>query len=90
MICHSLQRLFMPIKAVIFDMDGVLSEVYWAEARIEYARDLGQVWGGDDHRRVMQERLRLEKSPQTIANDRTCGGETLSRRSGIGFAYNAY
>jgi mannitol-1-/sugar-/sorbitol-6-/2-deoxyglucose-6-phosphatase len=72
----------MPIKAVIFDMDGVLvdSEVYWAEARIEYARDIGQVWGGDDHRlvmgratlewaEVMRERLALEKAPRLIADE---------------------
>lgn len=72
----------MPIKAVIFDMDGVLvdSEVYWAEARVEYARDIGKVWGGDDHRlvmgratlewaRVMQQYLALEKPPEVIASE---------------------
>ncbi|MBZ0298860.1 MAG: HAD family phosphatase [Anaerolineae bacterium] len=45
----------MPIKAVIFDMDGVLvdSEVYWWRARQAFARDLGKVWTDEGQRRVM-------------------------------------
>jgi HAD superfamily hydrolase (TIGR01509 family) len=53
-------------------MDGVLvdSEVYWAQARREFAHDLGLTWTNDDHHsvvgrntiewaRVMQDRLKL-------------------------------
>jgi HAD superfamily hydrolase (TIGR01509 family) len=71
----------MPIEAVIFDMDGVLvdSEVYWAQGRIEYARDLGKVWGHDDYRlvmgratlewaEVMRERMELDMTPREIAD----------------------
>lgn len=45
----------MPIKAVIFDMDGVLvdSEVYWLQSREEFARDLGKVWTDADQRKAM-------------------------------------
>lgn len=72
----------MTIQAVIFDMDGVLvdSEVYWRESREEFAAALGKAWTADDHRaamgrstmewaRVMQERLRLDMSPEQIAAD---------------------
>lgn len=72
----------MPIEAVVFDMDGVIvdSEVYWAQARVEFARDRGLVWGGDDHRyvmgratlewaEVMKERMSLPDTPRAIADE---------------------
>lgn len=72
----------MPIETVIFDMDGVLvdSEIYWEEARQEYARDLGKVWTIDDQYKVMgrktltwaqimQEVLQLDTPIETIASD---------------------
>ena len=45
----------MAIKAVIFDMDGLLidSEVIWDIARQEFAQTHGKVWTPDDHRQVM-------------------------------------
>lgn len=69
----------MPIKAVIFDMDGVLvdSEVYWAKSRVEYAQDRGKVWT-DEYQRmamgrstvgwaeVMKEKLDLSESVDEI------------------------
>jgi HAD superfamily hydrolase (TIGR01509 family) len=74
--------IWMAIRAVIFDMDGVLvdSEVYWAAARVEYAQDIGKVWGGDDHRlvmgratlewaQVMRDVLVLDKAPRVIADE---------------------
>ena len=44
-----------PIKAVIFDMDGVLiaSEDYWFEARADYMHSLGLVWTMDNQRHCM-------------------------------------
>jgi HAD superfamily hydrolase (TIGR01509 family) len=72
----------MPVEVIIFDMDGVLvdSEVYWAQARVEFAADRGLVWGGDDHRyvmgratlewaEVMKERMALDDSPRAIADE---------------------
>jgi len=72
----------MRFDAVIFDMDGVLvdSEVYWAEGRIEFARDRGLVWGADDHRlvmgratlewaQVMKDYLHIADSPRAIADE---------------------
>jgi len=72
----------MPIKAVIFDMDGVLvdSEVYWLKSREEFARDLGKVWTDADQRmamgrstiewaHVMKERLALGWSLERIMDD---------------------
>lgn len=63
----------MPIKAVIFDMDGVIvdSEAYWWQSRVEFAERRGLTWTMDDQRlamgrstiewaRVMQERLHLD------------------------------
>ena len=69
----------MPIKAVIFDMDGVLvdSEVYWDRSRVEFARDRGKAWT-DEYQRlamgrstigwagVMQEKLTLAESIDEI------------------------
>lgn len=72
----------MPIEAVIFDMDGVLvdSEIYWEQARKEFARDLSKVWTDEDQRlamgrntvewaHVMQERLGLNKGIDDIIGD---------------------
>lgn len=69
----------MPIKAIIYDMDGVLvdSEVYWAKARVEYAQDRQKVWT-EAHQRlamgrstvgwaqVMHEQLQLDESIEGI------------------------
>ncbi|NDJ61888.1 MAG: HAD family phosphatase [Chloroflexi bacterium] len=72
----------MPIKAVIFDMDGVLvnSEEYWLEERVAFARDLGKPWTMDDQKlamgratlewaEVMKERLHIDWTVQAIADD---------------------
>jgi len=74
----------MPIEAVIFDMDGVLvdSEVYWYQARQEYARDHGQTWTDADQRvvmgrntiewaRRMKERLVVPHAPEQILEEIT-------------------
>ncbi|MBN1962999.1 MAG: HAD family phosphatase [Anaerolineae bacterium] len=72
----------MPIRAVIFDMEGVLmdSEVYWRACREDFARDLGKLWTLDDQQhamgrntvewaRVMQERLGIAMPVQDIIDD---------------------
>jgi HAD superfamily hydrolase (TIGR01509 family) len=69
----------MTIKAVIFDMDGVLvdSEVYWAKSRVEYADDRNREWTDDLQRlamgrstvgwaTVMKEHLNLDESIDEI------------------------
>lgn len=69
----------MSIKAVIFDMDGVLvdSEVYWHLSRVEFARARGKAWTDADQRiamgrstvgwaQVMKERLALPESVEEI------------------------
>lgn len=69
----------MPIEAVIYDMDGVLvdSEVYWDNARVEFARDRGKAWTDEFQRlamgrstvgwaRVMQEKLALDEPIEAI------------------------
>jgi mannitol-1-/sugar-/sorbitol-6-/2-deoxyglucose-6-phosphatase len=69
----------MTIKAVIFDMDGVLvdSEVYWAKSRIEFAQDRNKEWTDDLQRlamgqstvgwaTVMKETLSLDESVDDI------------------------
>lgn len=69
----------MPIKAVIFDMDGVLvdSEVYWDKSRVEFAKDRGKVWTDEFQRlamgqstvgwaKVMKDKLDLEESIDDI------------------------
>lgn len=65
----------MAIKAVIFDMDGVLvdSEVYWGQSRIEFAKDRSKVWTDELQReamgrstmawaQVMKDRLQLNET----------------------------
>lgn len=69
----------MAIKAVIFDMDGVLvdSEVYWGQSRIEFAESRGKVWTDEFQReamgrstvgwaQVMKDRLDLSESVDEI------------------------
>ena len=69
----------MPIEAVIYDMDGVLvdSEVYWQQARVDFARDRGQRWSDDFQRLamgrstvgwagLMQDKLALDESIDQI------------------------
>ncbi len=70
------------IRAVVFDMDGVLlnSEGAWLQTRRDYARSLGRVWTDADHAasmggnlaggsRLMVERLGLERTPDQVAQD---------------------
>jgi HAD superfamily hydrolase (TIGR01509 family) len=69
----------MALKAVIFDMEGVLmdSEIYWLRGREGFARDRGKVWTTEDQShamgrntvewaRVMQERLDLDEPVDDI------------------------
>lgn len=69
----------MSIKAVIFDMDGVLvdSEVYWHLSRVEFARARGKTWTDADQRiamgrstvgwaQVMKDHLTLPESVEEI------------------------
>jgi len=69
----------MAIKAVIFDMDGVLvdSEVYWAKSRGEFAHDRNKEWTDNMQRqamgqstigwaKVMKEALSLDESLDEI------------------------
>ena len=70
------------VRAVVFDLDGVLldSEGAWLQVRRDYARSLGCVWTDADHAasmgsnleggsRIMVERLRLQRSPEQVAQD---------------------
>jgi HAD superfamily hydrolase (TIGR01509 family) len=72
----------MPIRAVIFDMDGVIvdSEEYWWQSRVEFAARRGKAWTMDDQRlamgrstiewaRVMHERLALEESLDDVMRE---------------------
>ena len=45
----------MPVGAVIFDLDGVIvdSEIWWHEARVDWAAERGLTWTHDDSRAVM-------------------------------------
>jgi HAD superfamily hydrolase (TIGR01509 family) len=67
------------IRAIIFDMDGLLldSEVYWARARTEYCRDLGCTWREEDElgvkganspewAEVIRRRCRLDSNQKEI------------------------
>lgn len=44
-----------PVRAVVFDMDGVLveSEDIWLQARVEFAASIGQVWTPQDQTATM-------------------------------------
>jgi HAD superfamily hydrolase (TIGR01509 family) len=72
----------MPIRAVIFDMDGVLldSEAAWDEAREAYARESGGSWSDSAQRdmmgmsstewsRYMHEELGVPAEPEQISSD---------------------
>lgn len=72
----------MAIKAVIFDMDGVLieSETSWQQSRVEFAAEIGKVWTNADQRlamgrntvewaALMKERLDLDLSLDAIMDD---------------------
>lgn len=43
------------VRAVIFDLDGVLvdSEIWWHEERVDWARGLGRTWTHEDSSAVM-------------------------------------
>lgn len=69
------------IKAVIFDMDGLLvdSEPYWDKARFIMAAEAGVEWNKNDHKAVMGvstaewvdymiERLGLTMAPEVVEN----------------------
>jgi HAD superfamily hydrolase (TIGR01509 family) len=79
---HIQKEKRMPVKAVIFDMDGVIvdSEEYWWQSRVEFAARRGKAWTMDDQRlamgrstiewaRVMHERLALEESLDDIMGE---------------------
>jgi HAD superfamily hydrolase (TIGR01509 family) len=72
----------MPLDAIIFDMDGVLvdSEVYWYQARLDYAAQRSKVWTETDQRaamgrgtvewaEVMKERMHLDESLEAIIDE---------------------
>ncbi|MEA2518210.1 MAG: hypothetical protein QOF49_290, partial [Chloroflexota bacterium] len=68
-----------PIRAVIFDLDGVIvdSEIWWDQVRQAFAADHGRPWTQADQHAVMgsnsrqwsstmRDRLGLELAPQAI------------------------
>jgi len=67
------------VQAVIFDLDGVIvdSEIWWDEARREFAAERSRVWSEDDRLAVMgansrqwsvtiRERLAIDDAPASI------------------------
>jgi beta-phosphoglucomutase-like phosphatase (HAD superfamily) len=71
-----------PIRAVIFDMDGVIvdTEPVWARVRAEFAAGFGRAWGHDDQRHVagvssrewsatMRERLGIDMPESAIQHE---------------------
>src|SRR5690349_11359064 len=80
----------MPIRAVIFDMDGVIvdSEEYWWQSRVDFAARRGKPWTMDDQRvamgrstiewaRVMHERLSLNESLDDVMSEVIAGVNRL-------------
>jgi HAD superfamily hydrolase (TIGR01509 family) len=75
-----------PFAAVVFDLDGVLvdSEIWWDEARIEFARRHGRRWTEADRAaimgsnsagwsRLMRQRLRLDEPDRQGIEDEVVG-----------------
>lgn len=71
-----------PVRAVIFDLDGVVvdSEIWWDEVRHGFAERHGRRWTPDDQRavmgansrqwsRTMRDRLDLDRPPEEIERD---------------------
>ncbi|HEY7591086.1 MAG TPA: HAD-IA family hydrolase [Candidatus Limnocylindrales bacterium] len=67
------------VEAVIFDLDGVIvdSEIWWDEARRDFAADRDRRWTEDDRvavmgansrqwSRIMRDRLDIDDSPESI------------------------
>lgn len=72
----------MTVKAIIFDLDGLLidSEPVWDSARRQMAAEVGKTWNEDDHRAVMGvssdewanymiRRLALSVSPEEVQKE---------------------
>jgi HAD superfamily hydrolase (TIGR01509 family) len=71
-----------PVRGVIFDLDGILvdSEIWWDDARREWAAEQGRTWSEADRRavmgsngrewsRTMRDRLGLEVEPEVIERE---------------------
>ena len=85
----------MAIEAVIFDLDGVIvdSEIWWHEARVDWAAERGLTWSHDDSRavmgansrgwaRIMRERMGLPESDEAAIEAAIVGRVTDRYRHG--------
>ncbi len=76
----------IPIRAVIFDLDGVLvdSEPWWDAARVDFTARRGLRWGPDDQHavmgpnslgwaRIMADRLALDEPLEAIVDEVIAG-----------------